>query len=422
VLHVFSWECCLLARVHSGAAAVEFSDLCRRDRLGLSGSVGKEDWDALCDNRTPGSGTPLTPRQKLNRRVGYDFNFHVPKSVPLLYALTEDARILNAFQDAVDSTMHDMESEAKARVRKQGTNEDRITGNLVWGEFVHLTARPEGGVPDPHLHAHCLVFNANFNPEEDRWKAAQLGDLKRDAPYFEAVFNSRLARQLETLGLETERTATGWELKRIAPETLVMFSRRTARIEEIAKVRGITDPTAKAELGAPTRARKAAQLSMPELQELWRSKDSRAATEAVERAMAHSFERASVIPERMFLAEALRQGTGKASRESVETLAAHQPLVRATRIGRALVTTQAVLAEESKMLEIARSGREQWRPIREPLATFTREWLNTEQRAAVQHVLTSRGRVMIIRGAAGAGKTSALQELREAVEATETSG
>ncbi len=41
-------------------------------RLGLEGTVGRRDWDALCDNRDPRSGETLTARQKSNRRVGYD--------------------------------------------------------------------------------------------------------------------------------------------------------------------------------------------------------------------------------------------------------------------------------------------------------------------------------------------------------------
>lgn len=410
------------------------------DQLGLAGTVDKADWDLLCDNRRPDTKGVLTPRLKENRRVGYDFNFHVPKSVSLLYALTEDERILQAFGDSVHSTMLEMEAEAKARVRKHGQDTDRVTGNMVWGEFVHLTSRPENGIPDPHLHAHCFVFNATFDPEEQRWKALQAGDLKRDAPYFEAVFHSTLARKLEDLGLQTERTAKGWELSGIDQQTLGSFSRRTARIEAEARARGITDPAAKAELGATTRARKAADLSMPELRSLWREQlsdegsnaveslsrriggpaiepDLRAASVAVERAMHHCFERASVVPERMFLAEALRRGTGRATRESIEREAARQPLVRAARKGQTLVTTHEVLGEESTMLGIAREGRGQWQPIEANYTAFTDEKLNKEQRAAVRHVLGSRDGVMIVRGVAGAGKTRALQELRTAVEA-----
>lgn len=408
-------------------------------RLKLSGMIDRDDWDRLCDNREPETGEALTPRRKSERRVGYDFNFHCPKSVSLLYGLTQDERILQAFRESVDATMEDIEAESKARVRRGGKNEDRLTGNLVWGEFIHFTARPEDGVPDPHLHAHCFVFNGTFDRQEDRWKAAQFGDIKRDAPYFEAVFHSRLARRLEELGLDTQRTAKGWELKGIAVETLGKFSRRTARIEKLAKERGITNPDAKAELGAQTRSGKAKELSMPDLDGLWRSRmteqeaagldalmrrvgrepvgeDDRAAGDAVERAMAHSFERASVLPERTLLAEALRQGVGAASRETIERLTASQPLIRATRDGRQLVTTKEVLAEESRMLAFARGGRGTCRPINANARTVLDKRLNGQQRAAVQHVLESRDRVMLIRGAAGVGKTTMMREACAAIE------
>lgn len=98
------------------------------EMLGLSGVAQRDQWDLMCDNRNPSSGEQLTLRQKSDRTVGYDFNFHVPKSVSLLYGLTKDDRIREAFQEAVNETMQDMESEMQVRVRKEGKNEDRTTG------------------------------------------------------------------------------------------------------------------------------------------------------------------------------------------------------------------------------------------------------------------------------------------------------
>src|SRR4029077_6829428 len=121
-----------------------------------------------------------------DRTIGYDFNFHVPKSVSILYGARRDERILEAFRDSVDSTMRAMEEEMSARVRKGGKDENRRTGNMVWGEFIHFTSRPIDNVPDPHLHAHCFVFNTTFDKKEEIWKAGQFRELKRDAPYFEA--------------------------------------------------------------------------------------------------------------------------------------------------------------------------------------------------------------------------------------------
>ncbi|MEO0631918.1 MAG: MobF family relaxase, partial [Planctomycetota bacterium] len=364
-----------------------------------------------------------------------------PKSVSLLYGVTRDERILDAFRDSVRATMEDIESEAKARVRAGNRNEDRVTGNLAWGEFTHFTARPVDGVPDPHLHAHCFAFNATYDQEESRWKAAQFGDIKRDAPYFEAVFHARLARRLEELGLATQRTARGWELAGLDAETMRKYSRRTERIERLAEAKGITDPELKSELGARTRASKSAELSMSDLQSVWRSRltdaeserldslssgigrgsfdeDDSAARAAVARTMEHAFERASVLPERALLAEAIRQGVGKASPESIEKLVNEQDLIRAERNGQPLVTIATVLREESRMLSFAREGRGGFRPINPARTGFHREWLNDEQKNAVRHVLDSHDRVMIVRGVAGAGKTSAMQEVREAVEET----
>ncbi len=241
-------------------------------RLGLSGEIEQKDWDALCDNRHPATGEKLTSRQKSDRRIGYDFNFHVPKSVSILYGITGDPRILTAFRESVHETMCDMENEAKTRVRKAGKNEDRVTGEFIWGEHVHFTSRPIGGEPDPHLHAHCFVGNQTFDPIENRWKALQLGDIKESAPLFEARFHSRLSLRLAELGLPIARTAKGWEIESIPSSAIGKFSRRTAQIEELAARKGITDPREKSELGAKTRERKQKQLTMDELRRSWRAR------------------------------------------------------------------------------------------------------------------------------------------------------
>src|SRR5439155_19175877 len=107
--------------------------------LGLEGTVSRREFNALCENRHPRTGEQLTLRTKDDRTVGYDFTWSVPKSVSLLYALTDDEAVLNAFRESVHETMADIEAEMKTRVRKQGRNEERVTGNLAYAEFVHFT-------------------------------------------------------------------------------------------------------------------------------------------------------------------------------------------------------------------------------------------------------------------------------------------
>jgi len=409
-------------------------------RLGLSGAVQKEAWDALCDNRHPVTGEALTPRRKQERRVGYDFNFHVPKSVSLLYGLTQDERILDAFRASVDETMQDMESEVKTRVRKGGKNEDRIAGNMIWGEFIHTTARPVNGIPDPHLHAHCFVFNAIFDNAEGRWKAAQFGDLKRDGYFFEGVFHARMARRLAELNLPIERTRNGWEIAGVDKSTLKKFSRRTAHIEEKAKASGVTNAKEKDGLGAKTRERKIKNLSFDELRREWQSRltddersgllrtaegvggppipeNVRGAKEAAVLATEHCFERKSVVAERELLAQALRRSVGLASVQVTEQAIRDQNLVTAERDGRRLVTTREVLNEEQRMTEFARRGRGTCPRLGDGVHEFQEQKLNDGQRRAVLHVLDSLDRVIIVRGSAGVGKTTALREAVFAIEA-----
>ncbi len=56
-------------------------------KLGLSGEIAQDAWNALCQNLHPATGDTLTLRQKEHRRIGYDFTFNAPKSLSLLYGL-----------------------------------------------------------------------------------------------------------------------------------------------------------------------------------------------------------------------------------------------------------------------------------------------------------------------------------------------
>ena len=238
-------------------------------RLGLEGTVDKFSFERLCDNLDPRTGKPLTVRTRSERTVGYDFTFSVPKSVSLLYAMSGDQGIMDAFRGAVDETMREMEAEMKTRVRMGGKDEDRITGNMVWAEFIHTTSRPVDGLPDPQLHAHVFVFNTTWDEEESRWKAGQFRELKRDAPYFQAAFRVRLANRLQDLGFGVERKRDDFEIAGIPADVLKRFSRRTALIEKVAAETGISDPGRKAELGAETREKKGSALGWEALTKEW---------------------------------------------------------------------------------------------------------------------------------------------------------
>jgi conjugative relaxase-like TrwC/TraI family protein len=409
------------------------------ERLGLDGPVTKEAFHALCDNLNPVSGQKLTCRTKDNRSVAYDFTWNAPKSLSVLYTLTKDQRLLDAFRDSVKGTMAELETEAKTRVRKGGVNDERVTGNLVYGEFVHLTSRPVDGAPDPHLHAHCVVFNATHDQAENAWKAVQFRDLKRDAPYWEAAFHSRLSRAVSELGYAVERSKNGWEIAGFSRETLGKFSRRTAEIEKVAAEKRITSPEQKAALGAKTRESKGESRSLDALRGEWVGRLDQAERQAfaevrgqrvrprepaatpyetILHALRHGFERQSVLAEKRLLAEALKRGYGSAKVEEVKrSFAAATEVIRRQVNGQTLVTTKEVLAEEARVIAFGRDGRGTCKPMAVGNAEIEGEGLNAEQKAAVRHVLTSTDRVMLVRGAAGTGKTTLLKAAEKEMRA-----
>lgn len=134
-------------------------------------------------------------------------------------------------------------------------------------------------------------------------------------------------------------------------------------------------------------------------------------------ALGHCFERNSVLPERKALAEAMRRSLGAASPDVVRRLVDREGLVTGERNGRRMATTREVLAEENRMIAFARDGRGKCRPLGTGPTVIQREWLNEEQKQVVRHVLESPDRVMLVRGAAGTGKTTTMKEAVERIEA-----
>jgi len=431
------------------------------ERLGLSGTVAKDAFHRLCDNQHPATGDKLTVRNPAKRRPGYDFNFHPPKSVSIALELSGDRRIVAAFREAVAETMRELETEMATRVRRGGVNEQRTTGNLVWAEFVHHTSRPVDGVPDPHLHSHCFAFNATYDRVEQRWKAGEFGDLKRDAPYYQAAFHARLAEGMQRLGYAIEKRHSdldndryGWEIVGVSESMIRRFSRRTQEIERVAREQNVSDPAKKAELAARTRENKNPTLTMDDLRRQWAERLSKkeryslatlrgnakhlAAThrESVQRlvlnqqrdleaalrfATADLFLNSSVVSEKQLLAAALEHAVGRvtpgAMHRHLNTQVRQKAIIRKGWGDQVMVTTPAVLREEQAMLATVREGRGT-KPALKIDHLISDKELSTQQRGAVRHVLESVDSVIAVRGLAGAGKTRLMREVAAALEAS----
>lgn len=343
--------------------------------LHLSGEVAPDDFLKLCDNVNPATGEQLTARMKNDRRVLTDITFDAPKSVSLVYELGGHERVLDAMRESVRETMAEIESAAQGRVRRNGSDTDRITGNMIWAEHIHRTTRPVDGIPDPQLHCHATAFNATFDSVERKWKAIQLGDVVRDKGYYQAAFHSRLAGKLAELGYGIEKDGRSFRIAGIDRATVEKFSRRTAAIEMEAERLGIDDARTKGGLGRRTRERKSKEpASMSELRVEWnkrltpqerlaineagsgigRGDHAITPEQAKTYALEHSFANASAVSEKRLKAEALTYAVGSIRSDDVADIAHHAQVIPEMRDGQLMCTTKAVLRDELRNLPVDR--------------------------------------------------------------------
>ena len=210
------------------------------ERLGLNGVVSEKDFLALCEGRNPQTGGRLTQRLNTvrseqgkltaNRRIFHDFTISPPKSVSIV-ALIGDERVVELHHRAVRQAMTELEELAETRVRRKGQHGSRLTGNVVAACFRHDTSREL----DPHLHTHCVVFNATFDPVEGRWKAVQTEGMYRAQKFAENLYYHELSKGLRALGYEIENNARDFEIKHVPASVIARFSKRHEQIEAEAQ-------------------------------------------------------------------------------------------------------------------------------------------------------------------------------------------
>lgn len=409
------------------------------ERLGLSGTVERDDFAALARNRDPETGKRLTPRDKKDRRPGYDATLTAWKAVSAMDALYGCSDMREAFWRVGDRMMtQKAEAEMCTRVRKNGKDHDRVTGNMVAAAFRHMRSRPVDGKSDPHLHTHYYLMNVTYDGVEERWKAAQLGELKSKAPDMELEFDAMYAKELVSMGYVPEMGKKGVQLKGVPQSVIDKFSRNSKRIEKEAAALGVADSKGKHKIHDRMREGKNLDLPKDELEADWQGRltpQERAALEKVRDkkiaptreisareatgyAVNHLFQREDVVTERKLRKTAVQYGIGyvmpgEVDKEIAGALERGEILKKEGKAG-AQYVKGTTLRDQLKMTQRTREGRGQYEPLTE--AYKPRTDLSAEQNAVAREVTESRDKYVGIRGPAGTGKSYSLKGIAGVIQ------
>jgi conjugative relaxase-like TrwC/TraI family protein len=425
--------------------------------LGLQGVTTTEQFERLCENLHPATGQKLTLRQNAtrietgkdgvareaaNRRVFYDFTFSPPKSVSIAALVCDDKRIVAAHGQAIRTAVHELQSFAATRVRKNGECTDRTTGNIVAAVFQHDTSR----ALDPHLHSHCIMFNATYDGTEKQWKALQNHDMLAAQKFVENVYYHELARDLVKCGYTIENKPRGdFEIKGIAPELIDKFSKRHKQIDEKTRELLAREPDkASGNLAAireniahKERPPKVRDMALSRLQTMWNDQMTArervslrtlntaetpkiqapavTAKEAVSWAEEHLFERRSVVPERELWRHALEHARGENIRlADIQAATRQRPYLRTERHP-GQVTLQEHLEREWGIVCMAKDGRGRCPALAFDCRASNRQ-LDDEQREAVNRLVGSSNFVSLFRGGAGTGKSFTQREVQHELQ------
>jgi conjugative relaxase-like TrwC/TraI family protein len=441
----------------SGAAALQLSGVVGDGELGtLLRGVGPADGSRL---RAPAKERTITVRtldqatgvwrdeaKTLAPVAGYDLVFSCPKSVSLLHALTDDESVRRTISAAHErswqAALAYLEDEACVVRRGRGGAIRERGGGFVAAAFRHRTSRAQ----DPHLHTHLIVANLARSPD-GAWRAldgeAILRTYRLAAGYlYEASLRHELARDLGVRWTETVKGMA--EIEGLPEETLRAFSTRRRALGELMEALGTSGFAASRVAALATRERREV-VDLPELRRSWLARAAEMGLGAEELRALLDRELVSREPDRIEVEELtahkatitapeIVRAVAGAAREGLPAsmvLAAAEELSRRPSLvqleggeapGRpAHFTTRGLIELEREALRIALDGRGASTPRADAAALSTALAsapiaLSDEQRALVETAALSPDRLVCVVGAAGAGKTSALRVLGDALD------
>lgn len=207
------------------------------ERLGLGEVVERKVFSRLLNGLSPDGREALVQNAgQPHRQTCWDMTFNAPKSVSVLWALSDySARKLleQAHQQAVQTALRLAEQVAGITRRGKG-GKIQEQASLVWAVFQEGTSRAQ----DPHLHTHAVLCNLGLRFDGTTGSIATQ-DLFRWKMGLGAVYQAQLAKNLQQshhISIEPNRAA--FRIREV-PETLCReFSKRRKAIETAMASRG----------------------------------------------------------------------------------------------------------------------------------------------------------------------------------------
>jgi conjugative relaxase-like TrwC/TraI family protein len=175
---------------------------------------------------------------------GYDLVLNMPKSISVAFGLADEktaAEIEEIYLEAVRETVADVEgwvAYGMAGHHGDGKRARRVEASGFAASItLHRSARPVGGqIGDPHIHAHVMIPNM-VKCVDGQWRTLAAGgrDLHRHVALAgelaKARMREKLTRRYGAVWKQDERTGE-WEIAGFDPALRGVFSSRSRQITE----------------------------------------------------------------------------------------------------------------------------------------------------------------------------------------------
>ena len=439
--------------------------------LGLEngGKVDSGDFHRLYHGFAPDGSARLTRNAgSENRSPGVDMTFSADKSVSALWAVADpDLRdeIAQAHNDAARAALQETVFRycAYTRIRDREGRIGVLPADIAVAMFQHGTSREN----DPQLHTHCVIFNAARTREDGKWRAMHQYPVYSWAKAAGAVYRNALAWNLrERLGIRMERYGPNGGLTRIEgmPEDLQVFwsKRRKAIVAKAGElgIPSLGNASRMAGVNKLTRAGKSHDNDPDIRHQRWKDEAERFAeregliaavtghdvkigpeairelTDRLDDLPAHLAREEAVFRRPDMVEAAANASAGLIGVEALETAIERlrrNPEIERLEPKKPTAESLAGMAHTEVYSTCHNLGLEQAvkdmtaamaadtghglpdEAVREKVETLLEQGypLSQEQSLAIRHATIRGGRVAVIEGAAGSGKTTTLRPITD---------